>query len=206
MTNLTRTSADPRLLHDQRGITGLETTSVLIAFVVVASVFAFAVLSSGLLASEKAKTTVAGSIEESGVAIAVKGSIIAHESSTSGVIERLQIPIISVTDDSVDLSATSLVVTYIDATQVVDLAEDSAAPGAEVTGNNPGWNTVFRAGEQGPVLDSGERADFWVNLQGLLTSLGASTQFTLQIKPEAGATLEIQRTTTGEITVITNLK
>ena len=206
MTNLTRTSADPRLLHDQRGITGLETTSVLIAFVVVASVFAFAVLSSGLLASEKAKTTVAGSIEESGVAIAVKGSIIAHESSTSGVIERLQIPIISVTDDSVDLSATSLVVTYIDATQVVDLAEDSAAPGAEVTGNNPGWNTVFRAGEQGPVLDSGERADFWVNLQGLLTSLGASTQFTLQIKPEAGATLEIQRTTPGEITVITNLK
>ena len=206
MTNLTRTSADPRLLHDQRGITGLETTSVLIAFVVVASVFAFAVLSSGLLASEKAKTTVAGSIEESGVAIVVKGSIIAHESSTSGVIERLQIPIISVTDDSVDLSATSLVVTYIDATQVVDLAEDSAAPGAEVTGNNPGWNTVFRAGEQGPVLDSGERADFWVNLQGLLTSLGASTQFTLQIKPEAGATLEIQRTTPGEITVITNLK
>ena len=193
------------MLRDQRGITGLETAIVLIAFVVVASVFAFAVLSTGLLSSEKAKTTVAGSIEESGVAIAVKGSIIAHESSTSGVIERLQIPIISVTDDSVDLSATSLVVTYIDATQVVDLAEDSAAPGAEVTGNNPGWNTVFRAGEQGPVLDSGERADFWVNLQGLLTSLGASTQFTIQIKPEAGATLEIQRTTPGEITVITNL-
>ena len=194
------------MLRDQRGITGLETAIVLIAFVVVASVFAFAVLSTGLLSSEKAKTTVAGSIEESGVAIAVKGSIIAHESSTSGVIERLQIPIISVTDDSVDLSVTSLVVTYIDATQVVDLAEDSAAPGAEVTGNNPGWNTVFRAGEQGPVLDSGERADFWVNLQGLLFQLGASTQFTLQIKPEAGATLEIQRATPGEITVITNLK
>ena len=204
MDKLVRRSA--RVLRDQRGITGLETAIVLIAFVVVASVFAFAVLSTGLLSSEKAKTTVAGSIEESGVAIAVKGSIIAHESSTSGVIERLQIPIISVTDDSVDLSATSLVVTYIDATQVVDLAEDSAAPGAEVTGNNPGWNTVFRAGEQGPVLDSGERADFWVNLQGLLFQLDASTQFTLQIKPEAGATLEIQRTTPGEITVITNLK
>ena len=203
MDKLVRRSA--RVLRDQRGITGLETAIVLIAFVVVASVFAFAVLSTGLLSSEKAKTTVAGSIEESGVAIAVKGSIIAHESSTSGVIERLQIPIISVTDDSVDLSATSLVVTYIDATQVVDLAEDSAAPGAEVTGNNPGWNTVFRAGEQGPVLDSGERADFWVNLQGLLTSLGASTQFTIQIKPSTGAVLEIQRTTPGEITVITNL-
>ncbi|MCI0880381.1 MAG: flagellin, partial [Chloroflexi bacterium] len=37
------------LMRDQRGITGLETAIVLIAFVVVASVFAFAVLSTGLL-------------------------------------------------------------------------------------------------------------------------------------------------------------
>ena len=38
-------------MRDQRGITGLETAIVLIAFVVVASVFAFAVLSTGLLSS-----------------------------------------------------------------------------------------------------------------------------------------------------------
>ena len=46
------------LRTDQRGITGLETAIVLIAFVVVASVFAFAVLTTGLLSSEKAKETV----------------------------------------------------------------------------------------------------------------------------------------------------
>ena len=34
--------------QDQRGITGLETAIVLIAFVVVSSVFAFAALSTGL--------------------------------------------------------------------------------------------------------------------------------------------------------------
>ena len=34
---------------DQRGITGLETAIVLIAFVVVSSVFAFAALSTGLI-------------------------------------------------------------------------------------------------------------------------------------------------------------
>ena len=49
---------------DQRGITGLETAIVLIAFVVVASVFAFAVLSTGLLSSEKSKETVLGGLEE----------------------------------------------------------------------------------------------------------------------------------------------
>ena len=52
------------LIRDQRGITGLETAIVLIAFVVVASVFAFAVLSTGLLSSEKSKETVLGGLEE----------------------------------------------------------------------------------------------------------------------------------------------
>ena len=46
------------LLPDQRGITGLETAIVLIAFVVVSSVFAFAALSTGLFSSDKAKETI----------------------------------------------------------------------------------------------------------------------------------------------------
>ena len=42
----------------ERGITGLETAIILIAFVVVASVFAFTVLSTGIFASERSKETV----------------------------------------------------------------------------------------------------------------------------------------------------
>ncbi len=48
------------LKADQRGITGLETAIVLIAFVVVASVFAFAVLSTGLTSSQKSQEAVLG--------------------------------------------------------------------------------------------------------------------------------------------------
>ena len=43
------------LRRDEQGITGLETAIVLIAFVVVSSVFAFAALSTGLFSSDKAK-------------------------------------------------------------------------------------------------------------------------------------------------------
>ncbi len=46
------------LQRDQRGITGLETAIVLIAFVVVSSVFAFAALSTGRFSSDKAKETI----------------------------------------------------------------------------------------------------------------------------------------------------
>jgi len=42
----------------QNGITGLETAIVLIAFVVVASVFAFTILSAGVFSSEANKQTI----------------------------------------------------------------------------------------------------------------------------------------------------
>ena len=57
----------PRLtawLPDQKGITGLESAIVLIAFVVVSSVFAFAALSTGLFSSDKAKETISAGLAE----------------------------------------------------------------------------------------------------------------------------------------------
>ena len=56
------------LPSDQRGITGLETAIVLIAFVVVSSVFAFAALSTGLFSSDKAKETILVGLAETGAA------------------------------------------------------------------------------------------------------------------------------------------
>ena len=47
-----------KLWGDQKGITGLETAIVLIAFVVVSSVSAFAALSTGLFSRDKAKETI----------------------------------------------------------------------------------------------------------------------------------------------------
>ena len=50
--------------RDQRRITGLETAIVLIAFVVVSSVFAFAALSTGLFTTDKAKETIKAGLSE----------------------------------------------------------------------------------------------------------------------------------------------
>ena len=44
--------------RNQRGITGLETAIVLIAFVIVTSVFAFTILSAGVFSSEANKQTI----------------------------------------------------------------------------------------------------------------------------------------------------
>lgn len=66
-----------RLAEDQSGITGLETAIVLIAFVVVAAVFAFTVLTTGLFTSEKAKETALKGVSSAGGSLELIGSVVA---------------------------------------------------------------------------------------------------------------------------------
>jgi len=68
----------------QRGITGLETAIILIAFVVVASVFAFTVLSTGVFASERSKETIFAGIHETKSSVEPRGSIIAYKADRGG--------------------------------------------------------------------------------------------------------------------------
>jgi len=63
----------------QKGITGLETAIILIAFVVVASVFAFTVLSTGLFSSERSKETVYAGLTEARSSLEPRGSLIAYK-------------------------------------------------------------------------------------------------------------------------------
>jgi flagellin FlaB len=61
-----------------RGITGLETAIILIAFVVVATVFAFTVLSTGVFSAERTKETIYAGLQEARSSLEPRGSIIAY--------------------------------------------------------------------------------------------------------------------------------
>ncbi|MCH7625036.1 MAG: hypothetical protein IIC83_03845 [Chloroflexi bacterium] len=67
-----------RLRSSERGVTGLETAIILIAFVVVASVFAFTVLSTGIFSAERGKETVFAALRQARASVELKGSIIAN--------------------------------------------------------------------------------------------------------------------------------
>ena len=68
-------------LAGQRGITGLETAIILIAFVVVASVFAYTVLTAGIYSSQKANESVNAAVDEVRSSITVAGNTIAYTGS-----------------------------------------------------------------------------------------------------------------------------
>jgi flagellin FlaB len=61
----------------EEGITGLETAIILIAFVIVASVFAFVVLSTGLFSADRGKETVFAGLEKARGNLEVRGAVTA---------------------------------------------------------------------------------------------------------------------------------
>ena len=77
------TNALPKAWHESRGITGLETALVLIAFVGVSSVFAFAALSTGLFSSDKSKEPIRAGLAEASGTLEVRGSLYAKGLTTA---------------------------------------------------------------------------------------------------------------------------
>ncbi len=67
-----------RMGRGEKGITGLETAIILIAFVVVASVFAYTVLSAGLFSTQKSQEAVYGGLEEAQTTLELKGVVLAN--------------------------------------------------------------------------------------------------------------------------------
>ena len=98
---------------NQRGVTGIEAAIVLIAFVIVASVFAFSVLSVGLLSAEEVKQMVTGSIEETSATLFLRGGVVAEANSSRTAVVSIKLNLSRATQsrEFVDLSAAGTVVT-----------------------------------------------------------------------------------------------
>ena len=190
---------------DQRGITGLETAIVLIAFVVVASVFAFAVLSTGLLSSEKSKETVLGGLEETSSTLSVRGSVVGDSNSGKTAIDTVKFTLTSAAQaaEAVDLSTTGVVVTYLDSDQAINCENPQSFDGDADTAECS-WSTSWVIGS-GDLVDPGEQVDMTGTLTNLSPLLPKSKEFTIQVKPNKGAVVIVNRTTPPELKAIMEL-
>jgi flagellin FlaB len=102
--------------HTHRGIIGVESAIVLIAFVIVAAALAFVVLNMGFSTTQKAKTTIVSTLAEAGSTLEVEGKVIAssYQASTPSSINATSIPIkIAGGGDSVNLDPSITAVKYL---------------------------------------------------------------------------------------------
>ena len=177
-----------RRIREERGITGLETAIVLIAFVVVAAVFAFVVLSTGLFSSERAKETVYAGLAKTRGTMELTGGVIGTSHQTQ--LTRVTFDVtLAAGGDSVNLdpAATSnrTVISYID---------------NGFTLNNVVYTVVVIAGNSDKLLEQGELIEVSIDLtQNAGMAIGANKTFTLELKPPSGSFMVIQRTTPASV-------
>ncbi len=190
-----------RLRGDQRGITGLETAIVLIAFVVVSSVFAFAALSTGLFSSDKAKETISAGLAEARGTLELKGSVIAKGAGTTQSTAAITQIVFQVSNaaagEAIDLTPGNTVIVYSDNDQVVNMNSTT-----EFTAVN-----IASFGDTDSLLEVGEV--FEITLLDmktqLATDLGTSTEFVIELVPPSGAVLFIGRRTPVSLKTSMNL-
>ena len=153
-------------LNRQRGMTGLETAVILICFVVVAAVFAYTMLSSGIYSSQKSSESVYRAIEEASSTIALKGEVIALDIDADGDVDQiiytiylaldgepmnLTEPLDDDEDEMADDGSThSMVISYMDKdTRINDLT----------------WSkTIMGLTDGDNMLEKGEKAQITVDL------------------------------------------
>ena len=178
-----------KVYRNQRGITGLETAIILIAFVVVASVFAYTVLSAGIFSSQKGKEAVYSGLEQARSSLTFKGSVVAM-----GAGDELTSVVFTVGNalngEAIDLTPSAggnnvTVISYQDKTQRED----------DIT-----WTATELNGDGDNLLEVGEKFEIAVDVAAM--NIGPYTTFTIEVKPPQGSVLDIEANTPAAIDAV----
>jgi len=208
------------IFKKEKGITGLETAIILIAFVVVAAVFAYTALSAGLFSTQKAQEAVYSGLKEAQSTLELKGAVIATANTTGDQ------------GDNADIAQISFVVSNVLGGEPIDFTEPTSGTAGVATGDNKVvinyidsaqevdnlyWTLTKIGNDDGDsLLEVGEK--FQVNVgdvdggangnlvQALTTPLGVNDTFNLIVLTPAGAVLTIERTIPAYIDQIINLR
>lgn len=187
-----------RMHKDESGQTALEAAIILIAFIVVASVFAFAILSAGSASTERGEAAIYSGLEGVQSSMSVNGAVIARNTDADTDVNTVVFTVSLVSGgDPVDLTSGAdavVVIGYRDATNFV---------------NEASWTVDWIGANDGDaLLEDGELAEITVDLtaSGLTTPLSANTEFTLEIKPPTGAVLTFTRTTPAAVESVMELR
>ena len=189
-----------RKFHNkEEGITGLETAIILIAFVIVASVFAFVVLSTGLFSADRGKETVFAGLDKARGNLEVRGALTVIDVDTDGVID----------DTAPDTIVFNLGTSAAGAPVSVDPAAttnttimnwiDAQARIADIT-----FTVNKLLGDGDDLIEVGELFEITVNVPPG-ASLVTNETFTIEVVPPSGGTNLISRTMPAQIDLVMDL-
>ena len=189
--------------RDERGITGLETAIILIAFVVVATVFAFVVLTTGIFSAERGKETVFAGLQKARGTMEVRGGVVVDDNDspivqtgiTAGSVQWSVATTAGGEAIPLDPAATSnrTVVAYRDAGVIID---DVVYTATEIVGDGD------------LLLEPGELFVMAVDLADASMTGATFTpnaRFTFEIQTPVGAVLDLTRSLPAQLDPVMQL-
>jgi flagellin FlaB len=196
------TSALRRVHREERGITGLETAIILIAFVVVATIFAFVVLTTGIFSAERGKETVYAGLQKARGTMEVRGGIVATATSTgtppdlTWTVDNIFFTVATTAGgESIPLDPDA------DTNRTVIAYRDSA-----VTSNDVAYTADDIVGDDDSLLEPGEVKVIEIDTSKITgASLAANDRFTLEVQTPVGAVLDITRQLPAELAEVMQL-
>lgn len=174
------------LQRGERGITGMETAIILIAFVVVASVFAYTVLSAGIFSSQSSQEAIYTGLEEARSPISLSGFVVGKSNANATALDTLVFSVKNSLDgEAVDLTGSAgnqnvVTVTYHSATEIKE--------GLTFTATQVGW------GDNDALMEPGETFEMTVSLTSVREKIDKYDTFAVEVKPPQGSVLKIERT------------
>jgi flagellin FlaB len=206
-----------KFLRHEKGITGLETAIILIAFVVVAAVFAYTALSAGLFSTQKGQEAVYSGLKEARSTIELRGAVTAISPAVgaSANISNITFTVANVLGgEPVDFTppsagssgnatgvANKVIISYIDQDQTINNLYWTVTALGKDNGNY-----LLETDEKFQVTIGGSTGNNLLNCLSPSHLLGVNKTFSIVLTTPVGAVLEIERTTPPYLDLINNLR
>jgi len=164
---------------DQRGVTGLEVAIVLIAFVVVSSVFAFSTLSAGLASSDQVESTFDASWSEAGGSLELRSGVKLETTLTTKALTTVTAEAVG-DGDGVDTTFSLASTPVLSNSETIFVGGVANARGTDYSFNYDTGVITFTAA---PASDAAIRAYYRHGHDFVGTGDGSSTAFVLSDVP-----------------------
>ncbi|MDD4455377.1 MAG: hypothetical protein PHI67_08725 [Candidatus Methanomethylophilaceae archaeon] len=177
-----------KLMKNEDAFTGLEAAIVLIAFIVVAAVFSYVMLGAGFFATGEAQRVVQTGVAQASSNVELSGPVIATASSSDNTVAKISFLLqLAAGGASIDMKKVTFTVSTAKEMQTYtygEVGKEWYAKGVKQEG-----------AAKNDMLDKFEMV--MINITSAtdktLPTIGVNDRFTVEVKPDIGAALPINR-------------
>lgn len=184
-----------KMVRNEDAFTGLEAAIVLIAFIVVAAVFSYVMLGAGFFATGEAQRAVGTGVAQASSNLELSGPVVVAAGSTTGDTEGSVGSIsfflrLAAGGASVDMNKVTFTVSTKDDMKTYSYKEvdkvtsEWYAKGKKQDPTDPKKNDM---------LEKFELVKITIRVDDLTKAIGPNERFTVEVKPDIGAALPINR-------------